>query len=434
MNDNLLRLKGAYLNRPHTFHLLLLVLGIAIVYWPVYRFDFLFGWDDQWFVTNHYTEDGFTGRNLYAIFTEFYYGQYAPVNQLYYTFLYSLFHYNPTYYHVAGVLIHLANVILIYFLINKIMPKLTDKLEFQIKQTAFFTALLFAISPINIEPVAWVAASKVTLYVLFYLIALTWYCRYLTTGTSAYFYLTLLFFTLSFGAKEQAVVFPVCLFLFDHVYQRDWQNRLVWLEKLPFFVFTLLLGFITIQSQGFEDGGRSFYPFYQRLPLAFYTLSEYFTKCVVPVNLSYLYPFPFQVGEQVPWYLWIYFFAIPIIVYCFYKQIKTRLTFLGLSFFLIHIVLVMNIFSLARFSVIADRYAYLSSIGLCFILSYIFISNFYRVKFRIPLFITGVLYLVVLMGYSIKHLPVWTNAYTLKEKLKITIERRDDFDDLKKLK
>ncbi|MDN5284201.1 MAG: hypothetical protein JWR38_475 [Mucilaginibacter sp.] len=434
MNDNLSRLKDTYLNRPHTFHLLLLVLGVAIIYWSVYQFNFLFGWDDQWFVTNHYTENGFTWRNLYAIFTEFYYGQYAPVNQLYYTFLYSLFKYNPAYYHIAGVLIHLANVILIYFLINKIMPKLADKPELQIKQTAFLTALLFAILPINIEPVAWVAASKVTLYVLFYLIALTWYCKYLTYVKSAYFYLTLLFFALSFGAKEQAVLFPVCMFLFDYIYRRKLRDKMVWLEKLPFLILTLLLGIVTVQSQGFEDETRSFYPFFQRIPLAFYTLSEYFTKCLVPINISYLYPFPFRADEQISWYLWIYVFAIPIIVYCFYKQIKIRLIFFGLFFFFIHIVLVINVFSLARFSVIADRYAYLASIGLCFILSYIFISNLYKVKFKIPLFITGVLYVVVLMGYSISHLPVWTNAYTLKEKLKTAIEKRQDFDDLKKLK
>ena len=433
MNYNLSLLKSVYLSRINTFHITLLAFSVVFIYWRVYQFSFLIGWDDQWFVTNHYTQSGFKWDNIYGIFTDFYYGQYAPLNQLYYTLLYSLFEYNPAYYHIAGVLIHLTNVVLVYFLINNIIPKLTAKSAFQIKQIAFLTALLFAILPINIEPVAWVAASKVTIYVLFYLLALTWYCKYLATRKSSSFYLTLLFFALSFGAKEQAVLFPVCMILFDTVYYRDLKDKMVWLEKLPFLVLTVLLGIVTIQSQGIEDNPEVFYPVYQRIPLAFYTLSEYFTKCLVPVNLSYLYPFPFQVGEQVSWWLWIYVFAIPLVIFCFYKQIKTQWFLFGFLFFLIHIVLVINVFSLARFSVVADRYAYLASIGLCYIVSYGFISKISMLKRKRPLFFVGIAYVGALLIYSAIHVKVWTNVYTVKEKLKNTIEKRD-FEELKKLK
>ncbi|WP_114939558.1 hypothetical protein [Mucilaginibacter endophyticus] len=415
-------------------HILLLFLCIAFIYWPVYRFDFLFGWDDQWFVTNHFTQNGFTPQNLFAMFTEFYYGQYAPVNQIYYTFLYSLFKYNPAYYHIISVFIHSVNVILVYCLVCKITPKVAGVPDIQAKHIAFLTSMLFGILPVNVECIAWIAASKVPIYALFYLIGLNHYCRYLEKNKPYDFYLTLLFFAVSFGAKEQALTFPLCLLLFDFVYGRSLKQKIIRLEKIPFFVLGLLLGIITIQSQGVEGSGQAFYSVYQRIPLAFYTLSEYFTKCLLPLNISYLYPFPFLTNEPVPWYFWVYVLAIPTIVFCFFREIKSRPIRFGLFFFLIHILLVINLFSLARFSVMADRYAYLASIGLCFILSYIFVSYLRKLKFKNRLLIPGGAYVVALMCYSAMHIPVWTNAYTLKEKLKTTIEQRDDFNELKKLK
>ena len=433
VNRSFLSFKQFYLKRTHVFlHITLLVTSVAFIYWPVYKFDFLIGWDDQWFVTNHYTQNGFTLDNLFEIATEYYYGQYAPLNQIYYTFLYSMFGYNTACFHIVGVLIHLGNTILIYTFLNIILKKLINRPKKQIQHSCFFTALLFAVHPLNIEATAWVAASKVTLYAFFYLLSLICYCKYLETFKSRYFYLTLLTFILSFGAKEQAIILPLCLFLIDYAYSRDIQNRMIWFEKLPFFILCILFGIITIYSQEIEYSSMVFYPAYQRIPLAFYSLSEYFTKSLIPVNISYLYPFPFQKGEQPPWWLWIYVFAIPLIVYCFYNLIKVKWLMFCLLFFLIHIILVVNIVSLARFSVIADRYTYLSTIGTSCIISLLFIKSFYRLNFNKYLLLASMLYIGILITYSRIHVVTWTNAFTLKEKLKTTIEQRNDFDELKK--
>ncbi|WP_345230313.1 hypothetical protein [Olivibacter ginsenosidimutans] len=251
---------------------------------------------------------------------------------------------------------------------------------------------------------------------------------------TAFYYFTILSFIFSFGAKEQAVSLPLCLLLWDTVYRRNLATGAVWLEKLPFFVLALFFGLITIQSQGLEDTGRTFYPFYQRLPLAAYTISEYFTKCIFPMNLSYLYPFPFEGDEGVCWWLWIYPLAIPLILYTLYPYIKRQWLFFALFFFGIHLVLVINLFSLARFSVVADRYGYLASIGPCFLISYIYVAYLVR-KRNIPIvYLFGIIYLGALFLYAANHLSVWRNTYTLKAKLKHTIESRSDFEELKKLK
>src|SRR5690606_2190995 len=209
-------------------------------------------------------------------------------------------------------------------LVSRIAPNLLQDRQVS-KRIPFITGFLFAILPVNVEPVAWVAASKVLIYGLFYLLALIAYINYLDRpkNTRTY-YLTLLFFTLSFGAKEQAVTLPCCLLLFDYIYKRSLREYQVWLEKLPFFILALLYGVATIQSQGIDDGGRLFYPLHQRIPLSGYTLMEYFTKTIIPVNLSFIYPFPFENGQPMPRWLWIYPLAIPIILYCFYGYMKQR--------------------------------------------------------------------------------------------------------------
>ena len=419
---------GSYLLKPTVFHLTIITLLIALLYKQVYKFDFLIGWDDQWFVLNDYTRDGFTWNNLYDIITDFYYGQYAPVNQLYYTTVYFLFGNNPMWFHIGGVLLHLVNVVLLYFLFIKISKLLFRAPETTYKQVAFVGAILFAVSPFNLEPVAWVAASKVTLYAFFYLVAIDFYQKYILTAGSRYYYLTILFFTISFGAKEQAVTLPFCLILLDYMYKRDFRNNIVWYEKMPFFVLSLFFGIVTIQSQGQAVmESTNFYPVYQRVILAFYTVSEYLTKALVPINLSYLYPFPFQVGSPVPNWLLFYPAAILIVIFCFYRILCKRWVLFGMLFFLIHIVFVVNIFSLARFSIVADRYAYLANAGIYFILGYGFVRLTYESSVRKLVLGIGLVYISYFIFYTHYHLAVWTNVTTLKEKISDTIKERPDY-------
>ena len=69
----------------------ILTLACLLFYFPVLNNQFQSLWDDQWVVMNGYTEAGLGWDNILKIFIEFYHGQYAPINQLYYTVLYSLF-------------------------------------------------------------------------------------------------------------------------------------------------------------------------------------------------------------------------------------------------------------------------------------------------------------------------------------------------------
>lgn len=215
------------------FRGLLIIIGL-LVYYPVYFLQFQASWDDQWVVINHYTENGWNATNIWAILTEYYNGQYAPLNQLYYTALYSIFGYHSNIFHTAGLIIHLLNSLLVYCFIDKLLYVWRRTDQSANRKIAFFTALLFVLHPITVESVAWLSASKVLIYALFYLLSLIAYLNYLLNNKPLYLLISGVCFVLSFASKEQAVTLPVCLLLLDYIAARKFNNKVIWLEKLPF--------------------------------------------------------------------------------------------------------------------------------------------------------------------------------------------------------
>jgi len=156
----------------------LLIGSVLAVYFPILGNDFLYYWDDQWVVINVYTEGGLNVQNLWAIFSEFYHGQYAPLNESLYLILYTTFGYKPFWFHLASLLLHAANVLLVYACIFRLL-ELSRKIVIEHKQLiAFFTALIFAVHPFNVESVAWMSASKVLVYSFFYLLATYTFLNY----------------------------------------------------------------------------------------------------------------------------------------------------------------------------------------------------------------------------------------------------------------
>ena len=410
---------------------LLLILPVILVYYPILSNDFLYFWDDQWVVINHYTTGGLTFENLYRILTDFYHGQYAPMNELSYLLLYSVFGYNPVAFHLMSLVWHVANVLLVYVFISKMLLLRGGFSKDKILYISFLTSLIFGVHPVNVESVAWVSASKVLIYTFFYLLSLLCYLKYVESKKIRYYCLTFLFFIFSFGGKEQAVTLPLCLLLIDYFVKRDLKDKQVWLEKIPFFLFALFFGLLTIQSQG-DPGNRPVYAMGQRLMLGCYTLFEYFVKCLIPFKLSYLYPFPMQPGEPLPVRFWIYPFIIVISLFYLYSHRKNAVLIFFVLFFILHVGVALHIISLSRFAIVADRYVYVSCIGLAFLMSYLFVSFYKRIRTKKAVcFLSSLmlLYLFYLGTYTYMYSQQWKDSNTLKENLKELINSRKDMKD-----
>lgn len=409
-----------------------LFLACIAVYYPILSHRLLDFWDDQWVVRNIYTEGGFTLRNFWNILTSYYHGQYAPFNEYLYLSLYTLFGYNPFTFHLASMVLHITNVLLAYTVFSLILKSSNRVNVPEAKIIAFFTALLFAVHPFNVESVAWMSASKVLVYTFFYLAATLMYIQYIQKERFYYYVFALLLFVCSFLGKEQAVTFPVWILLLYWIMGKDLKNKKMWLKLTPFFVLSIFFGVVTMLSQSAVGQGalaaQPTYPLWQRLVYACYTFAEYLFKCFFPYKLSYLYPFPSVIGQPLPSWLLIYPLLIVVAISSLWNYLARWYMAFCLLFFGIHIGVALHIIPLSRFAVVADRYVYLSSIGITFIIAYFIVwSCLHYTKWR--KFIIGgfICYILALGVYANLRSRVWYDTDTLKKELRHLLKQRNDY-------
>lgn len=408
------------------FYVLLTVLCI-LVFFPVLNNQFQLRWDDQWQIMNHYTSRGFTWNNLMAIFSDSYYGQYSPVNQLFYTLIYYFFGYNPLLFHLYSLLLHITNTCLVFLIIYRILTWGKYRDENTSIIVAFFVALLFGIHPMQVEAVAWISSSKVVLYSFFTLWAFLCYLKYIKTYKIRYYLLTMVLFFFSFGSKEESVIIPVSLIILDWVMKRNMSKKSVWIEKIPFILFALFLGIFTLSIQSarlIEEWAG--YTFPQRLVFACYAIVEYVVKLVLPVNLLYIYPFPVPPGEALPLRMFIYPFIILIATVWILSARKQLPLIFGIVFFLVNIALSLHIVPMSRYTIVADRYIYLPSIGLFFIGVWYVVSFLQtQIKKRQKLYYVIIaLYLLYLGIYAHQRTKVWYDNNTLKHEIQELLQER----------
>jgi hypothetical protein len=170
------------------------------------------------------------------------------------------------------------------------------------------TGLLFGVHPVHVESVAWVSERKDVLYAFFYLLSILAYVRYAgaEAGKRAVPYVVcLVLFVFSLLSKPMAVTLPVVLLILD-VYPlgrtdirglfRGKKRLLV--EKVPFFVFTIVSSILTVQAQ--EAGGALIHFKSQllgyRVLVALHSLMFYLYKMVWPTGLVPFYPYPAEVS------------------------------------------------------------------------------------------------------------------------------------------
>jgi tetratricopeptide (TPR) repeat protein len=328
-----------------------------IVYIPSLDNGFT-NWDDNYYVTENPL---LVEPSLKALFTIPIAGNYHPLTIWSLALNYQLSGLEPASYHWLSLLLHLANTALVFLFIRKLSGG-----RFW---TTVVTSLYFGIHPMHVESVAWIAERKDVLYSFFFLLALIAYLRYLDSRKLLWIGATLIAFILSSAAKPAAVVLPLTLLAIDY-YTRRPINRSVLLEKAPFFAISLAVGLVTLKAQ--QSAGAIADPHIwtpiQKLLFASYGTLMYFVKLFLPVGLSAVYPYP-NLAKDIGSQYYVAFVALaillPAIVYLCRRE---RAILFGLAFFFINIVLVLQFFTVGG-AVMADRYTYLSYIGLFFALA-----------------------------------------------------------------
>lgn len=338
---------------------------------------------------------------------------YHPITILSFALDHQLSEYNPKTYHTTSLVFHLLNTALVFWFIFLLSGR---------KQlVAAIVALFFGIHPMHVESVAWISERKDVLYVFFFMASLICYHKYLyaegKNKTILYFF-TILLFVLSVLSKAMAVVLPIVLILIDYYKGRKMDKRAI-LEKLPFFLLSLFFGVLAyqIQSKGSAVAAFETFTWLQRVEFASYGMLMYVFKLFFPFHLSCFYPYP-NPKESLPVLYYIAPFVVLLLfVFVLWKARKNREILFGFLFFSITVVLVLQFITVGKV-IMADRYSYLSYIGLLFpiAMGYAWIQEREDEKYiflKKLATISLITYAVAFVFLSFQRTKVWKNSDTL---------------------
>ena len=196
------------------FWMAVIAVATFVAYLPALRGNFT-NWDDMIYVGANPYIQSLSAKNLAAIFSENYMGNYHPLAMLSLSIDYQINKFDPFVFHLTNLLIHIINSLLVLVVIKRLTGKI---------QIAVIAALLFGVHSLHVESVAWISERKDVLYTAFYLLSLYSYIRYVPKKEYKWFGLSLLFFLLSCLSKGQAVSLAVTLFLVDIFMNRKWTD------------------------------------------------------------------------------------------------------------------------------------------------------------------------------------------------------------------
>ncbi len=386
-------------NRKLLVFILLLVTFLAFI--PSLYNGFT-NWDDPDHIINNQFIREFSFANTVKIFTEKCTENYLPLTILSYNVEYLLVQLNPFLYHFDNLLLHLLNCILVFYFIFLLCGK---------NRIAFITAFLFGLHPLHVESVAWLSERKDVLYAFFYLISLILYLQYRKKKKTVYLAGVTVFFVFSLLSKAMAITLPLALFLLDY-YLGEKQGKKLLLEKIPLFVLALffgVFGFIRQQTHGAIMYERVF-SVTNNIFNAFYNLGFYMYKLLLPVNLSHIYDYPLTIAGRFPLII-LFVVAAGIVLYLRNKKITFA--------FLFYICVVFPVLHLVPLGVgiPADRYTYISSLGLFYLCAEGFenlAKRYKEIKLK-KLILTGaaVLIGVLLLILTSQRCFVWHDSASL---------------------
>jgi len=395
--------------------LLLISFVTLISYYPSFDNE-ISSWDDEFYLnTNPYLKD-LSFKNIKTLFdTDTYYmGNYHPLAMISLSVDYAIGgedaseNINPFMYHFTNILLHLLVSLSVFWFVLGLFKKFN---------LAVLAALLFGVHTLHVESVAWISERKDVLYSLFFVLSLIAYLKYLDLQKMKYYIFSILLFLLSLFSKGQAVSLAVTLVLIDYLRNRKLLSKKVLLEKIPFFVFALIFGFIAIgaqkQSEALVD--EQAYDFLQRIAIASYAFVVYIKQLILPVNLSAIYPYPDIIHQTIPTFYYLMIipaFAVGILFFYLQKK-KKKTNVFAIGFFIVNIFLLLQFIPVGS-AVHADRYTYIPSIGFVILLA-VGVLNFAEKNPKKKQIIFGLFgtYILILSVLTFMRCDIWKNSETL---------------------
>jgi protein O-mannosyl-transferase len=367
-----------------TLFCLVLILLSVIVFEDVRNHQFVF--DDLGFIVhNSMVKDGLTWNGFIWALTTWHTGSWHPLTWLSHMLDCQIFGLNATGPHLTNLFFHTVNSVLLFLLLQFCTGEALP---------GFIVAALFAVHPLHVESVAWVAERKDVLSTFFWLLTMWAYCLYVRNPEWKHYLLIILCFCLGLMAKPMLVTLPLVFLLWDYWPLHRWVptglkvagkdkivpgrkcpgQRVSWKrlvgEKVPLFVLVIISSLGAFYSQKTEAVvvPLADLPLSLRINNALVAYASYIGKTVWPMHLAVYYPHP---GNTIP--LWESLGAILILVVLscsiFSKALNYPYLLVGWLWFLGTLVPVIGLVQVGGQSM-ADRYTYIPLIGLFIMLAW----------------------------------------------------------------
>jgi len=284
-----------------------LIVATFCIYSQVQDHEFINLDDDILVTESSLVQAGLTNENIIRVFTTTHFGGWTPITSISYMLDYQLYGLNPKGFLLTNLFFHIANSLLLFLILFRMTGA--------IWQSAF-VAVVFALHPLNVESVAWVAERKNVLSTFFLLLTIWAYIRYAEKPTTKRYSLVFLLFAFGLMSKSMVVTLPFVLLLLDYwplerfklgrrerefkIAQKDTYfngekniSKLV-LEKFPLLILSALCSIITLIL--FEKTGEpaaqdpvSILTILTNVVIAYF---EYLWKMLWPKGLAILYAHP----------------------------------------------------------------------------------------------------------------------------------------------
>ena len=401
---------------------LLLVVVTVAVYYPV-RYHPYFGLDDPVYLTKNPRVVGpLNWENISWAFTHQYCLNYDPVTFLAHSINVRLFALNPVHHHDVNIVLHALNVVLLFWLLKRCTGYVGR---------SFMVAALFALHPVNVENIAWIAELKTLLSTAFFLLALAAYWDYVLKPTRRRMAVVAFLYLMGLLAKPQVITLPFVLLLWDY-----WPLRRMFAgspdasrgtatteapeprqlsdlikEKVPLFLIAVFDALLTLLSEHKAAPKDWPYTFSIRVGNAILSYSKYLGKAFWPAHLSYLYPHP---GFSLRWGLvWASLCLLIVITAVAVAQRQRRYILVGWFWFLGTMVPMIGLVQI-DLPAYADRWAYTCFIGIYLIVCWGVAewAEAHRLR-TIAVRVAAVAVLIVLALLTRHQIGFWTDDLTI---------------------
>ncbi len=343
-----------------------------LLYANTFTHEFV-NFDDPDLVIQNTTIRSLSVQNLKAIFTPGEVGAFQPVRTLSYAFDYHFWQLDPAGYHLTNVVCHAINTLLVYAIVFTLSQQIL---------MASLASLLFAVHPVHVEAVAWIAGRRDVLATAFGLLSFFFLLKCFPPRRETskqeepparrmcifWYLLTLGCFALGLLTKPSIVILPLLFLLYDVCFLRPpimtaWRRGLAY---LPFFLGSLIFFLVFLKvsrSSGVVEQSYHAQDAFGRLLTMIQVFGEYILMLFVPRHLSVTYGITPVESLGNPSFLLALGVLSLVVMLTVIAWKTSRTVFFAIAWLFISLLPVSNIIPIAITK--ADRYLYLPSAGFC---------------------------------------------------------------------